>query len=307
MTERWERQKQEIDSYNVFYSAIKGLDAQKSLLNVGYRPVGNFLKIRDGREDAESYPDIVLYNNESLLLVEIKSGNSVDQDHLEQLEPASQISIEAGRDFLRDADLRDPALDPNELTNIEPLIVYPVSTILSCRSSDQCTARLERMSEHGCVLSQEKGGHLQLEAGTLEAPRLQTMLDTGIALSKHPDTTIYLSENTEPEILSYSICMDIVRPQFKTEQTVEVGFEDVFAWYRGRSIKRRHLAHAFSFLSQEGICRDTGDSYAFSRSKASDLMKVDEKLREKPVEDWIDADEADQSSLDEFSGAEADE
>jgi hypothetical protein len=301
MTERWRRQKQELNSYNVFYSAIKGLDSQTSLLDIGYRVVGNFLRISDGREEVEAYPDIVLYNNESLLLVEVKSGNSVEERHLEQMQPADDISIEAVRDFLRDTDLRDPVLEPNELTNIEPLIVYPISTVESCRQSDKCSARLESMAEYASVLSQEKGGLLQLECGTPNSNQLHTVLDDGINLSTHPDTTVYLCENTEPEILSYSISMDIVRPQFKTEQTVEISLEDVYEWYRGRNISRRHLVSALTFLTQQGICRETDSGYSFSRADAIELMKVDEMLREKPVEDWIDQTDMDQSSLEQFA------
>lgn len=105
MTEEWERQKREIDSYNVFFSALKGRSGTPCLFNLGYRLVGVFMRISDNRQRIVAEPDIVLYNGEKLLLVEIKSGTNIDQRAMDQLESASRISIEAGQTFLQDADL----------------------------------------------------------------------------------------------------------------------------------------------------------------------------------------------------------
>lgn len=305
MTRQWVKQKQELNSYNVFHSCIKGLDANTSLLDLGFRVVGNFLRISDNRQDVEAEPDVVLYNNETLLLVEIKSGNSVAPRDENQMERMGQISIEEGQNFLRDADLKDPLLEPTELSDIQPIIVYPLDTILSCRNSDDCISRMEDMGESGAVLSQEKGGYLQYEEGEISDNALRATLEQGISLPKHPDTSIYLTENTDREILSYSICMDLVRPQFHTTDIVEIQPDDVYERYRGREIKRRKLVDSLDFLDQIGACTNTsGNTYSFRQENIAEIMGVTEKLDEKRVSEWLGGEVDEQRSLEDYAGPE---
>jgi len=302
MTRQWEKQKQELDSYNVFYSCIKGLDADTGLLDLGFRVVGNFLRITDNRQDVEANPDVVLYNNETLLLVEIKSGNSVEPRDKNQMERMGQISIEEGQNFLKDTELNDPLLEPTELSDIQPLIVYPLDTVLSCRNSDGCISRMEEIGEFGAVLSQEKDGYLEYQEGNISDNALRATLNQGISLPKHPDTSIYLTENTDREILSYSICMDLVRPQFHTTNTVEIQPNDVYERYRGREIKRRKLIDALDFLDQIGACTSTSTNiYTFRKKNIAEIMGVTEKLDKKRVTEWLSGEADKQRSLEDFS------
>jgi len=47
MTEQWEKQQREVDSYNVFFSAFKGRTEGDSLYNYDYRLAGMFVEIPD--------------------------------------------------------------------------------------------------------------------------------------------------------------------------------------------------------------------------------------------------------------------
>lgn len=302
MTEAWDKQKRELESYNVFYSAIKGVGPQQSLYDLGYRVVGNFLIVPDNRNDAECHSDIVLYNNETLMLVEIKSGNSVRKRHERQMNTAGEISIEAAREFLQDTDLDDPILDPSELEYVQPVIVYYQSTIDSCHQSSGCRSRLDQMGEQGCVVSQAKNGHLKMVNGTVHTGSLETVLQEGIELPKFPDTSVYLTDNADREILSYSICIDLVRPQFNTERTISVEIDDIYERYRGRQIERRHIIDALDFLAKIGICRKRSDrEYIFSRDNISKIMSVGEYLEGKLVTEWLEEEVDSQTSLSEFA------
>ena len=85
MNEDWSRQKRELDSYNTFFSAIKGEVTGQGFHDLGYRLVGRFLHVPDSRNDVEPSPDFLLYNGESLLLVEIKSGENIANRDIEQM------------------------------------------------------------------------------------------------------------------------------------------------------------------------------------------------------------------------------
>jgi len=47
MTEQWEKQQREVDSYNVFFSAFKGRTEVDSPYNYDYRLAGMFVEIPD--------------------------------------------------------------------------------------------------------------------------------------------------------------------------------------------------------------------------------------------------------------------
>lgn len=301
MTDQWERQKKELDSYNLFYSAIKGNGRGQGLLDLGYKSVGNFMRIPDNRNGAELYPDVVLYNNESLLLVEMKSGNSVEPRDKEQMKEADRISIQAGRDFLKRADLRDPLLDPSELTDVQPLIVYYRDTISSCQDSANCMNRLSEMGTHGGILSQEKGGELNYVEGSISNSALNSTLDYGIALPRVSETVVYLTDGIEREILASSICHDMIRSEFATRDEVTIEIDDVQDYYDGRSVKRGRTRDALEFLSISDICsRNHDQSYTFRESNVDNLMAVNEKLSEERVSDWLDRGTSRQSSFGQF-------
>lgn len=307
MTEEWERQKREIDSYNVFFSALKGRSSTTCLFDLGYRLVGVFMRISDNRQGVVAEPDIVLYNGEKLLIVEIKSGTNIDERAMGQLESASRISIEAGQTFLQDADLEQ--YNHNDLNHIEPVIVYYRDFIQDCLESPPCSTALSQLSEHGAVLYQQKGGVLSIAEGSVQDGTLQSVLTEGIPLPRLPDTQIYLTENVDREILAYSIAHDCVRTALVNDESATIESEDVIERYRNRELDIRKVNDALEFLAQTRACVQSGEGeYTFRRSNMSRILGVEEHLRETRVREALEGPGAGQQSLDEyFGGADGDD
>ncbi|MFC7248234.1 hypothetical protein ACFQO7_37740, partial [Catellatospora aurea] len=232
MTERWVRQKREVDSYNVFFNAFKGYNPSESLYDLGYRLVGSFVEITDSRQDITAEPDFVLYNDDTLLLVEIKSGSNINSRDINQMERTASISIESAVEWLRDADMTASGYNPNSLTNIEPAIVYYKDFIEDCRSSTGCANALSEIAEHASVLSQEKGGSLVLEEGEIADANLRTRLESGIPIPVTVDKNVYLTENVGREILAFSIVHDTVLNSIGKDSELAIEAEDIVERYR---------------------------------------------------------------------------
>jgi hypothetical protein len=305
MTEEWDRQKRELDSYNVFFSAFKGRRGNTSLFNLGYRLVGIFMRISDNRQGITAEPDIVLYNGGTLLLVEIKSGTNIDRRTMEQLESMSNISIEAGQTFLQDADLDQ--YDYSDLNHIESVIVYYEDFIEGCRESSACSEALDQLSDHGAVLSQQKGGTLSIAEGKVQDGSLRSVLTEGIPLPQLPDTHIYLTENVNREILAYSIAHDCVRTVLVSDESITIKSEDVIERYRNRELDIRKVNDALEFLSQIRACTSSSEGeYTFRRANMSKILGVEEYLRKTRVRETLSGPGAGQQSLDDFADTDGD-
>jgi len=290
MTEQWKKQQREVDSYNVFFSAFKGANSSDGLRDLGYHQVGYFLEIEDNRQGVECEPDMVFYDGTTLLLVEIKSGRNVTPRATTQMERCESLSIESASDFLADAEVADMGLDPNNLTNIEPVIVYYADVIEECTESEGCREELENLSEYGSVLSQEKGGELVSVKDSFEDMDLSETFSDGIELPALPETAFYLTENVNREILAYSIAHDAVLPNLSRDARITLAPEDIIERFRHRQVPLEKLMDSLRFLSEIGGCTDNGDgAFTFSKSRVSSLMKVESKLRETRVLDLIES------------------
>jgi len=94
----WERQKKEIEAYNLFLSAFKGVTDENGFLQNGFELPGLFPTI-EGR-DVEAQPDFVLYDGEILLLVEVKQGDNFEERHISQIEKFEEVYLSMGHDQL---------------------------------------------------------------------------------------------------------------------------------------------------------------------------------------------------------------
>lgn len=299
MSVQWEKQKREVDSYNVFFSAFQGRNGARSLFDLGYRLVGVFMRISDSREGVESDPDFVLYNGGTLLLVEVKSGQNINDRAIEQMEDAKQISIEAGREFLRDAEMEQ--YDHTDLDHIEPLIVYYGDFLEECQNSEGCLTALNELATHAPVLSQTKGEQIELAKGEIEDASLRNFLTDGIPLPKFSSTQIYLTDNINREILAYSISHDCVRTALSKDSEITIKPEDVIERYRNREVPITKVNDSLRFLNGVGACTNPrGDEYTFRRSNMSNILGVEEHLREIRVIDALEGAGIGQQSLNDF-------
>ncbi|RDZ50450.1 hypothetical protein C5C07_19195 [Haloferax sp. Atlit-4N] len=308
MTEQWVKQQREVDSYNLFFSSFDGLSGAESLYDLGYRLVGSFVTIRDTRQQLIAEPDFVLFNGETALLVEVKSGENINERDKQQMERCNGISYETIVDFLRDAEFNDRGLDPNELNNVESVIVYYTDFIEDCRSSTGCSSALDDLKQHSAVLSQQKGESLTLAEGTLEDNELKTLLRNGIRLPMLVDKKVYLTENTNREILAYSIAHDLVLNNLGKDDRLSITPSDVIERYRHREVPLEKVTDALQFLEKIGGCQqNSAGSYQFDRHRVGKLMQVQSKLEDARVAEFLESGQTKgQSSLEDFGSAETD-
>ena len=294
MTEQWEKQKRELESYNVFFSAFKGGIEREALYDLNYRLAGMFVEIPDPRNDVEVEPDFVLFNGSTLFLAEIKSGRNINQRDINQMEAADELSIEAAIDWLRDAEIQQAGYDPNGLNNIESVIVYYSSFIEDCRESTGCADALEEISEYGTVLSQEKGGQLQIAENRLDDSDLYQFLEDGISIPTLVDKNVYLTENVNRETLVYSIAHDAVLNSIGKDDEMAITPDDIIERYRHRQIPRGKLNDALAFLRQAGACVKVSDEYIFRTTNMSGIMSITDNLNETTVRDFLSEEEAEE-------------
>lgn len=301
MNEDWIRQKRELDSYNTFFSALKGEVTGQGLHDLGYRLVGRFLQVPDSRTGVEPSPDFLLYNGEILLLVEVKSGENISDRDLQQMEDSNALSIEAAQDYLNDTEIRSRGLDPDELGYVQPCIVYYEDFIEDeCKPYDGCVESLNELAREAAVLTQDKGSELRLETGDIADLSLEAALDDGISVPQIPDKNVYLTEGVEKECLAFSICHDCVQNNMGKGR-IRITPTDVTEFYANREIPLQRISRVLSFLDEVGACRrrDT-EEYEFTTAHMSNIMDIEEILRERNVVEWLGEEAFGQSSLEDY-------
>lgn len=301
MNGEWARQKREIDSYNTFFSAFKGEVTGQGLHDLGYRLVGRFLHISDERTDVDPSPDFLLYNGETLLLAEVKSGENISNRDIRQMEDSDSLSIEAAQEYLSDTEIRSRGLDPDEIRHVQPCIVYYEDFIENdCKPNDGCVESLNKLAEVAAVLKQDKGSELCLERGNVADSSLEAALNDGISLPQIPDKNVYLTEGVEKECLAFSICHDCVQNNMGKGR-IRITPSDVTEFYANREIPPQRVSSVLSFLDEVGACRrlEEGD-YEFTTAHMSNIMDVEEKLQQRNVDRWLGEETPGQSSLEDF-------
>lgn len=300
MNEQWERQKRELDSYNTFYSSIKGEVTGEGLRDHGFGVVGRFVSIPHRASPTAAEPDFILFDGSTLLLVEIKSGTNIDDRTIDQMERCDDLSIEAAEDYLKEVDLSDPDLDPNDLRTIQPCVVFYSETIQECKEYPACVDALDELRNHTAVLTQEKGGTLEIDSGKVTDDAFETALSDGIRLPEAPAKNVYLTEGIELESIAFSICHDCVVNNIGRGR-LTLSSAGVRDRYRNRELPLDDVNTALEFLEEVDACRENDDGeYEFRQAHLPAIVSVQEKLAEKSVEDWLDDDSEGQSGLDEF-------
>lgn len=300
MNEEWERQKKELDSYNTFFAAIKGEITGEGFRQLGYRYVGRFLSIPDRRNGIEVEPDFVLFDGETLLLVEIKSGTNIDERTIEQMRDCSDLSVESAQEYLKDAEWSNPDFDPNDLRRIQPCIVYFQDFVEECKDYQACVEALDEVQEYAAVLTQSKGDLLQYEGGSLADEEFGDALIDGFELPEAPDKNIYLTEGIEPECLAFSICHDCVVNNMG-QGRLTLSASGVRQRYQNREVPMDRVKSVLRFLDEIGACWETDDGeFEFTQGHLGAIYSVQEKLAEQPVSEWLDDDLDEQAGLGDF-------
>ena len=301
-----ERQRREVNSYNLFYSATTAR-ATPSLAAHGVRIPMMFPILEDRTNDVRAEPDFVLYDGDTCVLVEIKSGNNISPRDINQMSGYSNVSIEIAEDELKNAQVQEKTRYDGTVTAVEPVIVYQdvdEEYIEETRTeSDAFRNALDELTEYAVVMTQDYGGKLRVLTGDFnEDGDLQYLLNRDVKLPQNPPDTIMLTEGMEPEILAMGI-VDIWGEQaVDHDDGIRVTRTEIRDYFAPRhNVGLEDLDFVFEFLTDFGACdrvEDQSHTYIFRRDNMDAILNVEAQIMRQSVENYVNG--ADQSSLNHF-------
>lgn len=301
----WERQRKEVNAYNLFFSAMTGR-AEPSLADEGFRLVGSFAKV-GGAHPAN--PDFVLYNGSKLLLAEVKAGNNINERHIRQMEACDSIDIETAEDYLSDAQVSKRMGFGGGVDAVESCIVYQdidEAYVETWRvESDDFKENLSELLEYSTLLTQDYGGELRIIEGQFtESPSLHSLLESGIRLPQNPPDEFMLTESMEKEILAVAICDVWGSRVVDHDDPIVVSQEEVRSFFAPRyNVPPGNVGRVFEFLEEFGACSSNDpNAIEFTDANIRALLQIEEAVSRQRVEDYLQ--EEDQTTFDEFENEE---
>ena len=301
-----ERQRREVNTYNLFYSAVTAR-ANPSLSSRGVRIPVMFPVFEDGSEgrDVEAQPDIVLYDGSTCVLCEIKSGHHINKRDIQQMAECDKVTIENAEKELKNAQVREKTEYDGTVTAVESVIVYQdldEKYIEETKhESEDFAEALNQLTEHSVLMTQDYGGDLRVLAGDFDDDgAMQSALRAGISLPENPPDEIMLTEGMEPEILSIAVTDIWGEQALDHENGVKVTREQVRDLFAPRhNVNPGDLSIVFEFLQDIDACEKVGThQYEFRREHMGAILGVEEMVMEQRVEDHLRED--DQSTIDSF-------
>lgn len=301
-----ERQRREVNTYNLFYSALTAR-ANPSLASHGVRIPVMFPVIEERSDDIYAEPDFVLYDGETFGLVEVKSGNNINNRHIKQMRECAAVNIEAAESALKAAQVREKTGYRGTVTAVEPIIVYQdldedyVSD--TQRQSERFSEALDALRDYCVVMTQDYGDELRVLAGEFnESGELQGLLREGVELPVNPPDEIMLTEGMEHEILAMAICDIWGEQAVDYEDGVEVTRTEVRDYFAPRhNVDIGDLDLVFTFLDDYGACDwIESNRYEFTQDHMGKILNVESQVMGESVEDFLHG--AEQASLDDDFG-----
>lgn len=302
-----ERQRREVNTYNLFYSAVSAR-ADPSLAAHGVRIPVMFPVVVNRPDDIRAEPDFVLYDGATCVLAEIKSGNNISDRHIEQMRQCARVDIETAEDALEDAQVREKTSYDGTVTTVEPIIVYQdfdEDRIEQLRKDSQSFREaLDALTEYAVMMTQDYGGELRVLEGAFEGDGdLQSLLERGVELPENPPDQVLLTEGMEHEILAMAICDVWGEQAVDHEEGVVVSRTEVRDYFAPRhNVDLGDLDLVFEFLDEFGACDQVGNNrYEFTLDHVEAVLQVESQVMSESVEDYLHG--PDQTSLgDHFDG-----
>jgi len=287
-----ERQFREVNAYNLFYSSLTPR-ASPSLYEKGWRLPMMFYEIDDTYSGIHAEPDFVLYDGDTCLLVEIKSGNNIEQDYIDQLERYNSISIDGMIEELEAAEVPERTQYDGDVRHIESCIVYQdmdEEWVKECRTAENCREMLEGMESESPILAQDYGGELRTIAGDFDSGRLDALFSSGVELPVNPKEEIMLTEQMEKEVLAVAICDSWGEQAIDHGDPVECNVSEVRDYFAPRfNIPPKKANRVLYYLSEIGACNHVEDlTYEFTRSHLSEILSIKQTVRDSRVEEVLD-------------------
>ncbi|OAQ52655.1 hypothetical protein HTG_10035 [Natrinema mahii] len=271
-----------------------------------------FPVIEDRPDGVRSEPDFVLYDSETCVLAEIKSGNNINGHDLKQMRKCADVDIEAAEDALKDAQVREKTGYDGTVSSVEPVIVYQdldeeyIEEAYS--ASDSFQDVWDELTEYAVVMTQDYGDELRVLGGEFnDSGNLQSLLRGGIELPENPPDEIMLTEGMEHEVLAIAICDIWGEQAVDYDDGVKVTRTQVRDYFAPRhNVDLTDLEFVFKFLVEFEAC-DHVDSrhYKFTREHMSNILSVESQVMDESVEDYLHG--PDQSSLDDHFGDDSDD
>lgn len=294
-----ERQRREVNSYNLFYSAVTAR-ADPPLSSRGVRIPVMFPVFEDSSEgrDIKAEPDIVLYDGSTCALCEIKSGHHINERDIKQMKECDKVTIETAEEELKNAQVREKTEYDGSVTAVESIIVYQDMdedyVEETRRESENFRNALDRLTEHAVLMTQDYGGDLRVLAGEFDNDgAMQSALRAGIALPENPPDEIMLTEGMEPEILAVAVTDIWGEQALDHDDGVEVSRENIRDFFAPRhNVNPGDLDLVFEFLADIDACEEVETHrYEFRREHMGAILGVEEMVMEQRVEDYFREDD----------------
>lgn len=292
----YDRQRREADAYNLFFSSLTAR-ADPSLSERGWFVPAMFAEFRDTRNDLEISPDFVLYDGDICLLVEIKSGNNIEERHIRQMRRCRSFSIDAIENELENAQVDEKTPYDGSVRTVDSCIIYQDMNeeyIRNCRSEwEDCREALERVENETAILTQDFGGQLRHLAGSFESNRLDRLFDEGIELPQNPKNEVMITENMEKEILAVAICDVWGETAVNHEDPVSVNVTKIRNHFAPRfNLPSDRVNRVLYYLNKIGACDHVdGLEYEFRYGHLSEVLTIEQTVREHPVDEFLTDDD----------------
>lgn len=292
-----DRQLREKQTYNLFYSALTAR-ASPCLADHGWRVPIAFGEINDPYAGVVARPDFVLYDGDTCLLVEIKSGDNIRDRDIDQMERCNQLTIDGVEEELEAAEVENKTPYNGEVQTIDRCIVYhdiDEEWVEQCRNEwDNCQEQLERLEQEAAILTQDFGGSLRRVAGEFNSGRLQHRFDDGVELPENPKEEFELTEQMEKEILAVAICGIWGEQAVGYDDSVEVNVNQIRDHFSPTfNVPPTRVNRVLYYLTEIDACDHVEDlRYEFSRDHISEVLSIIPTVRDQRVEEVLaDVDE----------------
>jgi hypothetical protein len=253
-----------------------------------------FGEINDPYADVAARPDFALYDGDTCLLVEVKSGDNIQDRAIAQMERCNQLTIDAVEEELEAANVRNKTPYDGEVQTIDCCIVYhdiDEEWVEQCRNEwENCREQLERLEQEAAVLAQDFGGTLRRVAGSFNSGRLQHRFDDGVELPENPKEEFVLTEQMEKEILAVAICGIWGEQAVGYDDAVEVNVNQIRDYFAPTfNVPPQRVNRVLYYLTMIDACSHVEDlTYEFSRDHISEVLSINQTVRDQRVEDVLD-------------------
>lgn len=289
----WERIRQELDSLNLFYSAITGRSDEKN----NFRKMGfeEFIqpKFRDPYSEEgliEARPDFVLLRDDYMCFIEVKSGRNIDQNHIKQSVRNSSFSIEGLRNSFSNYLERDVSV-----SEFDSIFVFKKDFLEECVESENCLDNLNEITEDSVVLVQEKGDVLTFceESDKTSSDELNEVLENGIHLDEVPKNEIMLVDDPELENIIVYLQRTFL-DELKDEKEIVMSVSEIYTEFIPKNIRcsRDRVKRAMKLIRKldGATMKKGGEKYRVKREDVKELMKIPEILLEKNADEVLEED-----------------